>query len=610
MCRILTAAACAAGLTLAGCAATHGRALPTSGAAADKWRTTAERTDYVETGRYDDVVAFCRRLADASPLARYASFGVSGEGRELPLLILSSDKRLTPAAARKSDKPLVLVQNCIHAGECAGKDASLELARDILITGERANLLEHVNMLIMPIFSVDGHERFSPYSRINQNGPKEMGWRVTADNLNLNRDYTKADSHEMRAWLGVWNEWRPDFLFDNHTTNGSDHQYTLFYSATIGALIDPDLASWMSATLLETILPQLEAEGHRPFPYGGPRDGADLSKGIDTWFAHTPRFSTGYAAVCNRPSILTEVHALKPYKQRVRATYDVMVHVLEELNRDPAALRDAVRAADARCAETHGGDGPKGEVVLRLERTEDAEPVTYKSVEFKVRKSDITGGDVIDYSAKPIDVRTTLYNTTRVAQTIAPPAAYIIPPQWTEIIDRLDLHGVEYFRLGEPRRLAVGSYRFEDVKFAQQPFESRFLPEFKTVPINATCEFAAGSVVVPLDQPRAKLAVHLLEPDAPDSLVKWGLINQIFEQKEYAEGYVMEPIARKMLEDDPALKSEFEEKLRTDEEFAKNPGARLNFFYERSPFQDERLNVFPIGRLEGAATLEKLPCLR
>ena len=572
----------------------------------DHWRTKAERTNYDQTARYDEVVDFCHRLAGTSPYAHYTSFGRSGEGRELPLLILSHERAFTPEAARRSGKLVVLVQNCIHPGECAGKDASLELARDILITGTRKDLLNEVILLIMPIFSPDGHERFSPYSRINQNGPQEMGWRVTATNLNLNRDYTKADAVEMQAWLRIWVTWQPDFLFDNHTTNGSDHQYVLLYAATNQHLVAPAIGTWMDETLLPSILPALAGDGHLVFPYGGPRDRKDLSRGIGGPGAFSPRFSTGYAAICNRPSVLLEAHAHKTYKQRVRATYGFMRHTLEELTRRPGALRDAIRTADEVAIRTRGGDGPEGQVVLQEERTGESEPIVYKALEFTVKQSEITAGEVIEYSDRPIDVATTFYSGTRIAKTVAPPTAYLAPPQWTDVIHRLELHGIEFFRLGRPERLEVESYRFEDVSFAPRPYEGRQVPRYKTVRTNETRDFVAGTVVVPLDQVRAKLAVHLLEPEAPDAFIAWGFFNAIFEQKEYFESYVMEPIARQMLAEDPELKREFDEKLRTDEEFAKNSRARLHFFYSRSPYWDKKYNLYPVARLPHATTLRRL----
>ena len=572
----------------------------------DSWRTKAERTAYTETSRYDECVDFCKRLAAASPYAHYTSFGLSGEGRELPLLILSENRAFSAEKAHANGKLVVLVESCIHSGECCGKDASLELARDILITGQKRDLLKHVNLLLMPIFSTDGHERFGPYNRINQNGPREMGWRVTAHNLNLNRDFTKADADEMQHWLKAWNSWQPDMYFDIHATNGSDHQYILFYAGTTGQLVAEPIADWMNNTLLATILPQLKADGQMPFPYGGPRDLHDLTKGISTWATPTPRFSNGFGAVCNRPTILVETHAHKSYRQRVRAAYAIVQRALEEINRNPAALREAIYEADKHAIERRGTRGDTGEVVLRLEDTEESEPVTYRAVEYSFRPSAITGGEIVEYSDRPLDVETQLFRSTRVAESVVPPAAYVIPLQWLEVIARLDWHGIEYFRLERATTLAIDSYRFEDVTFPERPFEGRFSPSFKTLAIHESRTYLPGTVVVPLNQRRAKLVVHLLEPAAPDSLLRWGLLNNIFEKKEYASDFKLEPIAQRMLAADSELKREFEQRLRDDEEFAGDTWARLNFFYRRSPYWDQLHNVYPIARLMDQAVLEGL----
>jgi hypothetical protein len=575
------------------------------GILANQWRTLAERSGYQETGRYAEVVEFCRRLAQASPLARYTTFGVSGEGRELPLLILSRDRAFTPQAAQRGGKPLVMVQNCIHPGECAGKDASLALARDILITGTQADLLEHVNLLILPIFNVDGHERFGPYGRINQNGPREMGWRTTAVNLNLNRDYTKAEAVEMQAWLRLWNAWQPDLLIDNHTTDGEDHRYELFYAASDNQYAAPPIVAWIQQVLYPELLPALAEAGQDTLPYCWPRNQQDLSSGLVGGRTFGPRYSTGYAAVCNRPALLVEVHARKPYAQRVRSAYEFLRLTLEAVNRRHRELREAIRQANQQCTQARGGEY-NGRAPLHLQPTDEPYPIVYKGVETTLRHSEITGGQIAEYSDRPLDVETDLYDQTRVSLAVTPPAAYLIPPQWTEVIDRLELHGVGFFRLGRPQTLEIESYRFEDVKFADWPQEGRQIPEYRCIPVRQTRELVAGTVVVPLDQPRAKLAIHLLEPESPDSLVAWGFFNAIFEQKEYAEADRMEPIARRMLADDPALRDEFEARLRTDPAFASDPGRRLDFFYRRSPYWDPACNLYPVARLTDPAALSGL----
>ncbi len=572
----------------------------------DTWRTHAERTGYAETGRYTETVDFCRRLAEFSPYARYTNFGRSAEGRELPLLILSRHGAFAPGPQRH-DTVCVLVQNCIHAGECDGKDASLELARDILVTGRRAELLAHVTLVIMPIFNTDGHERFGPYNRINQNGPREMGWRVTANNLNLNRDYMKADAPEMQHWLRCWTAWQPDLWFDNHVTDGSDVQYDLFYSTTTGPGLDPDISEWVGQGLLPHLLTQLAADGHLVLEYSYPRNEKDLAQGINAIVGYSPRYSTGYGAICNRPAFLVETHALKPYDVRVRTTYDVLVHTLEYVNAHWSKLRAAVCAADERCAAARGADADGG-LPLVWGRGDEHEDITYRGMQGVLQKSEITGADLLQYTAAPQEVATRMYKHSRVTKSIVPPAAYLVPPQWTEALQRLEWHGITRRVLAEPVRLEVERYRLDNVKFAERSFEGRCQPRFETHAERAAVQFPAGTIVVPLDQPRARVVAHLLEPEAPDSLMGWGFFNAVLEQKEYAEDYRLEPIARQMLAQDAALRREFEAKLRDDPAFAADPAARLNFFYQRSPYWDELMNVYPVARVLDPATLAGLPC--
>jgi hypothetical protein len=593
------------GFGLAGCTPSRSTAYITPAALPNYWRTYAERTDHLETGRYAEAVEFCRRLASASPYARYATFGISGEGRALPLLIISTERAFTPQAAQRSRRPLILVQNCIHAGECEGKDACLELARDMLVCGQHAELLRHVNVLIIPIFNVDGHERRGPYNRINQNGPREMGWRTNAVNLNLNRDYAKADAVEMQAWLHLWTTWQPELFIDNHTTDGQDDQYDLYYTVTADQDVAPPIATWVNEVLMASVLPRLTSDGYLALPYAFLRDPTQPSQGLQAIGPMSPRLSTGYVAACNRPGILVETHAVLPYGRRVRATYDFLRHTLETINEQPELLRDAVRQADRDAVASRGGDY-ENQVPLRFEPTHEPRPFVYYGVQVHSRPSDITGGEVVEYSKTPVTFDTTLFAGWRVAQAVTPPAAYLIPPQWTEVIRRLELHGVRFYRLRETRELEIESYRFEDVKFAETPHEGRQTVRYRTTLVREPRSFAAGTVVVPLDQPRAKLAVHLLEPDGPDALVGWGFFNAIFERNEYFEPYVMEPIAQRMLQDDPALSTEFEQKLADDAAFAKDPQARLNFFYRRSPYWDAAYYVYPVARLPDAAVLARV----
>jgi len=559
------------------------------------WQTFAEQTNYRKTPRYAENVAYSQKLDTASDLIVYKSFGESGEGRDLPLLIASNDKTFTVDAARKKGKAVILIQACIHAGESDGKDAGFALLRDIAITKTRAGLLENVVILFVPIYNVDGHENFNAFNRVNQNGPEEMGFRATSANLNLNRDYMKADAPETRAFLAFWNEWKPDFFIDCHVTDGADFRYNVTYEFAHHAEVSPFIRDWMFEHFDKNIVREVEREGNLLTHYLQ-FDGRDVARGIETFIA-TPRFATGYVPLRNRAGLLIETHSLKPYKSRVRGTYDVLRYTIEEINRSKASLFEANKKADAETVERGKTFDDKRQFPLRLEITKKSTAFDFKGVEYVIEDSEISGIKRIVYGMKPLDITIPKFDEARISAAVAPPLYYIVPPQWTDAIEVLQMHGVQFQRLKKPLTIEVESYRFSDVKFANVSFENRVPVNFKTNPIKETREFPANSAIVPLAQETANVAIHLLEPNSPDSFAYWGFFNAIFEQKEYGEGYVLEKLAIEMLAKDVNLRKEFEEKLK-DEKFAKNPFARLSFFYERSPyFINQRIGLYPVGRI-------------
>jgi hypothetical protein len=341
----------------------------------------------------------------------------------------------------------------------------------------------------------------------------------------------------------------------------------------------------------------LESDGHVPMTYFWTVDSKDPRKGISSG-GFGPRYSTGYCSLRNRPSLLVETHALKTYRTRVIGHYNIMLHTLELLNRDPDSLRRAVKQADADAVRMGSAYDPDFRLPLAVGRTNQPKPFTFKGYAYQTEQSEVSGAERIIYdNTKPIEFETEWRNTTEVTREVSPPLAYLIPPQWTEVIELLGIHGLRHRRLTQPVTGRFESYRFQDVSFPERPYEGRFSPRFEIEPIVESRTYPAGSVFVPLDQPDAKLAVHLLEPQAPDSLVAWGFFNAIFEQKEYAEHYVLERLAREMLEADAALREEFEAKLQADPDFSADSRARLYFFYRRSPYWDDRKDVYPIARV-------------
>jgi hypothetical protein len=311
--------------------------LPLIANGAVDWRTVAERTGFRKTSTYDETVDYCRRLDAASPWIRLLTFGRSPEGRDLHLLVLSRDEAFTPEAARRTGQPVLLVQNGIHSGEIDGKEACLALAREIAITKSLEHLLDSAILLVVPIYNVDGHEFSTPYNRFNQKGPEEMGWRATAQHYNLNRDYLKADAPETRALLAMWEAWRPDLFVDTHVTDGADFQYDVLYTMESTGYVAPEIARYVEDVFQPHVRPAMERAGHVARPYFVLRDEKDLSKGI-SGFIFNPRFSNGWAALRNRPAILVETHMLKSFEVRIKATYDLLVETLREMNRAPGAL--------------------------------------------------------------------------------------------------------------------------------------------------------------------------------------------------------------------------------------------------------------------------------
>jgi hypothetical protein len=561
-----------------------------------EWQTHAEKTNYRETARYSETIAYAEKLAQASSLIEYQTFGKSGEGRDLPLLIASDGETHTSTAARRAGKAVILIQACIHAGEPDGKDAGLALLRDIAITRSLPGLLNQVVLLFIPIYNTDGHERFSPYNRINQNGPAESGWRTTTSYQNLNRDYMKADTPETRSWLRLWHEWQPDLFIDCHVTDGADYQYNITYQYEHHEGVAPAVLAWEQEVIDGKVAPATEAAGNIVSWYLEFIDNRDLSLGIRD-FNGSPRFSTGYTPLRNRPGVLIETHMLKDYRSRVIGTYDFLRFTLAEVSQNPDRLLRVGREADEQTVAMGTLYNASRRFPVDYELTDVPTPYHLKAVEYYAEESDVSGNLRVVFGKKALDLTVPLYRTFRVRTAVVPPLYYVVPPQWHSVIDLLKAHGLHLKTLAQQAVLSVESYRFSNVKWPSGPFEGRQMPSFTAEPIQESRTYPAGSAIVSLAQPLAKVAINLLEPQAPDSFVAWGFFNAIFEQKEYAEHYILEDLAREMMAQDSALRREFEQRLATDPEFASNPSERLQFFYRRSPYWDAQKDVYPVARV-------------
>ncbi|MHC4223503.1 MAG: M14 family metallopeptidase [Planctomycetota bacterium] len=563
-------------------------ALPWDGAsrsllvdADDPWATPFERGDRNTTPRYDETVAWLERLCMAAPELKMVSVGKSHEGRDIWMVVASK-----PAP---EPKPVLLAQAGIHAGEIDGKDAGMMLLRDMTVKGTKKALLDHATFLFIPILSVDGHERFGPYGRVNQRGPAEAGWRTNTHNLNLNRDYSKLDTPGLRAALKAIRDWKPHLYLDLHVTDGADYQYDITWGYNGPHAHSPAAATWMAKHLDPALKNALREQGHIPGPLVFAVDGEDMTKG-NRAPTFGPRYSNGYGDLRHLPTVLVENHSLKPYEQRVLGTY-----VLLE-----AALR-AVGEHGEKLAQAIGVDRTQRRKKITLTwKAKEGDPrlVKFLGVEQRLEDSPISGGKRVVWTGKPVTQEIPLIEHTLPDLVVDRPLAYWIPPGWPEVVERLRLHGVNMERIDQPRRVSVTRYRIESYELEKEPFEGRVRVKAKFKVERGTEVFPPGSYRITSSQPTGHLAMALLEPHAPDSFFAWGFFHPILQRTEYIEGYVMEPMAARMLEEDPALKKAFERRLEEDEKFAKDPGARLRFFYEKTPYFDPSWRLYPIAREE------------
>lgn len=553
----------------------------------DPWASAFEQDpEHDFSPDYEATRAWFDRLDAASGLIRIESFGTSPEGRDIYAVIASRD-----GAAFDPSKPVLLVQAGIHPGEIDGKDAGMMLLRDIAFYG-RDDLLDRVNLILIPILSVDGHERSGAYSRPNQRGPRIQGWRNTATNQNLNRDFLKLDQPEMRAVMGLIHRYRPDLYVDVHVTDGIDYQYdvTYGYNGEDGVWSrSPATAQWLDSAFRPFVDSALSEQGHIPgelvFAIDDRNPRAGLSDG-----GLGERFSNGWGSAAHVPTILIENHSLKPHEQRVLGTYVFIEAALRLLADRGLELREAWQADAALRPEQIPTNFVAEETPSR---TRDFLGIRYETYE-----SPASGRTEIRWLGEPDPEiwRMPFYGSVPTLM-LDRPEAYWVPSYRQDVIERLRIHGVQMEVLTEPRTVEVEMLTLPDATFAARANEGHVqMTSGEPVVETRTWTFPAGSVRAPTDQPMGDVVVLMLEPQGVESLFAWGFFPEIFSRVEYIEAYAIAPLGEQMLASDPELRAEFEARLAADPDFAADGDARLAWLYERTPFYDQRYRLYPIAR--------------
>ena len=497
-------------------------------------QTRAEATDYHETTRYDEVVAFLETVTTASDKMHLTDFGSTTEGRALPLVVYGEVDGSSPESVLASQKTRVFVQANIHAGEVCGKEAMLVLLRD-LANGKHASWKESLILLVAPIYNADGNERISVDNRPRQNGPiAGMGQRANAKDFDLNRDHMKLDTPEARSLVRLMNEYDPHVVIDLHTTNGTRHAYHLTYSPPLNPNTPRSIDSFLRRGWLPTVTRAVKIRHGWDYYYYGnlPFRGMNVERAWYT-FDHRPRFNNNYVGLRNRFAILSEAYSYATFKERILASLYFVEEILNFAHANADIIRKTTKEADEQSVV--------GEpLTVRARHSRSAEPVEILLGEVEEEKNRLSGATILRRKDMQKPERMYEYGTFEPTETVVAPSAYLVPTTLATAVQRLQAHGIQYRVLDEELELQVERFRIDSTTVAKRAFQGHnertlygmYEAVEETVPI--------GTLVVPVDQPLGRLAFYLLEPRSDDGLVNWALLDEALSG---AEDY---PILRQL----------------------------------------------------------------
>ena len=555
------------------------------------WLTPYEKSQGRETTTYSECINYYQQLDKAYEEVKVFEYGLTDSGRPLHLVVLSLDKDFEPHSIRQKNKRLVLVQNGIHPGEPEGIDASMMLARDYMQQPGLKASLKNVVLLIIPVYNVDGALNRNTNSRANQNGPASYGFRGNARNLDLNRDYIKTDSRNARTFTQIFQEWQPDIFVDTHTSNGADYQHVMTLIATQKDKLNPNLSRYLTRHLLPGLEEEMEKAKFPMAPYVNSK-GATPDTGL-LGFMDSPRYSSGYTTLFNTIGFVTETHMLKPFDQRVKATYAFLDIMVKTVNKDA----DRIAAARLKAAQDMLN---QQEYFLNWHLdTTQADKIKFRGYTAKYKPSEVSGQPRLYYDRNaPLSKKIPYYNTFKPSAQVTKPKAYVVPQAWGEVIARLQLNNVEMQQIPADVVMDAEIYYITDYKTGPRPYEGHYLHSgVKLRTEKRAIPFLKGDYLIFLNQPANRFLVETLEPQAIDSFFNWGFFDPILQQKEYFSDYVFEDVAAELLKKDTQLRQQFEEWKKNYPEQAKSAAAQLDFIYTHSLYYEPSHLRYPVARI-------------
>jgi zinc carboxypeptidase len=553
--------------------------------------TVFETSNGTETADYYQIIAFYENLAEAYPSVAIYEMGRTDSGKRLHLVTFNPNRTFESEFSEEKDQNIVLINNGIHPGESDGIDASMMLIRDL--AQEKIKTPQNTIIAVIPVYNIGGVLNRNNSSRTNQNGPKEYGFRGNARNYDLNRDFIKADTKNTISFAEIFHIVNPDLFIDNHVSNGADYQYTLSHLFTEHDKLGGPLGEYLHNSFMPQLEDSLQMKQWEITPYVNvfnrmPENG--FSQFIDT-----PRYSTGYTALFNTLGMMVETHMLKPYKDRVEGTYELMKSFINIAEKDAEVIQELRKNSSTRFKE-----GDSYPLSWKIDSSRST-TLSFKGFEAEMIPSEITGAKRLKFdSNRPFTRDVTYYNYMTPMTSVTIPEKYIIPKGYWNVIKQLDNNEIEYERARKEEVIKARVYTIKSYDTRRNPYEGHYLHYDTKVEITEEdVTINEGDLIVETQQPGVRYLLETLEPTAPDSFFNWNYFDTILQQKEGFSPYVWEDKASEFLNEHPIIKAQFEAKKESDTNFANNWYAQLDWIYKHSPNYERSHLRYPIVRVGG-----------
>lgn len=554
-------------------------------------KITYEKSGGKETATYEEVIAFYENLASEHSQVKLMEMGETDSGRPLHLVLFSPQGEFDIQKLKEDGYITLLVNNGIHPGEPDGIDASMMLMRELATNKRKRQQMGKVLLGIIPVYNIGGSLNRMEHTRVNQNGPVAKGFRGNARNLDLNRDFIKADSKNARAFAKIFQYLDPELFLDNHVSNGADYQHIMTLLTTQHNKLGGNLGGYLQDQLEPALYSSMDEAGFPLVPYVNVW-GTTPEKGWNQFY-DSPRYSSGYTTLFQTIGFTAETHMLKPYDKRVEATYALMESLLEAAEKDRELILDH-RQKDREMLKQQAN------LPLNWEHDSTAyRQITLQGYEWEMRDSEVSGLPRLYYDrGKPFTKDIPFYDTYRPTDEVEKPLGYVIPAGYYEVAELLELNGVELKPVTENTTMNAEVYQIEDFETMNRPYENHY-PHYNTTVKSGREEITvpAGSWIVPMGMATDRYVMEVLEPTARDSFFNWNFFDTILQQKEGFSPYVFEDLAAQYLKEDPALRKALEERRKEDEAFAQNAYAQLQFIFERSPYFEKAYMRYPVYRI-------------